>query len=122
MPDTGFNKNLKEQPVRTVGGIISIIGAVFGIIWGITANVVFKDDIKGLATSAAVDKIQVEIITEVRTESAKIRVVYLHDLEARLEDVEVEIDELVEAGKNVPSSLRRAARRLQNRIQEISGG
>jgi len=122
MPNAGFSKNLKESPVKTVSGVVSIIAVLFGMIWGINANIVFKDDITGLATTMEVKLVEEKIIAEVRHESAKIRIVYLHDLEARLEDVEVEIDELVEAGKNVPASLRRSARRLSNRIQEISGG
>ena len=120
MPAQGLAKNFKESPVKTIGGIVTIIATVFGILWGIVTNVVFKDDIVDLAKSSEVEAIQKEIIQTVKDQSSKIRIVYLHDLEARLEDVEVEIDELTEAGENVPTSLRRSARRLGNRIQEIT--
>ena len=75
-----------------------------------------------IVTQGDLNSAKIEIINEMRDESAKIRTAYLHDLESRLEDVEVEMESLSEANKPVPKSMRRKAKRLQRRINEITNG
>ena len=83
----------------------------------------FMIDISQLiVTQKDLDNAKAEIINEMRDESAKIRIAYLHDLESRLEDVEVEMESLEAANKSIPLSMRRKVKRLHRRIDEITNG
>lgn len=106
-------QTVKENPIKSATAVVSLIGAILGIIWGAQGHIVTKSDLNLVKT---------EIINEMRTESAQIRVAYLHDLESRLEDVEVEMEDLEDSKKSVPEDLRRKAKRLAHRIDEISVG
>jgi hypothetical protein len=104
---------VKSNPWKTALAVIPVLIAV----------IYFAVDVRSvIVTQADLQNVKNEIINELRDESAKIRVAYLHDLQARLEDVEIEMEQLDDLNQPVPEALRRKAKRLQRRIEEISEG
>jgi len=106
----------KKNPWKAVMAVLGFIGALIPIIYfayDISTAVATKDDIKAARE---------DIVNELRDESAKLRVLFLYDLEERLEDVEISMEKLMEEDKNIPESTRRKAKRLQRRIEDMSGG
>ena len=104
---------VKKNPWKTA---MTVIPVIIGVIY-------FAVDVRTwVVTQSDLDRAKIEIINEMRDESAKIRTAYLHDLESRLEDVEVEMEALAAEGKPISKSMRRKAKRLQRRINEITNG
>ena len=108
--------SIKNTPWKAILAGIAVIPALITIIyfvWDVSDMIVTQKDLT---------LVKNEIINELRDESAKIRVAYLRDLESRLEDVEVEMEILESDGKPISEVVRRKAKRLQRRIEEISSG
>jgi len=109
-------ESVKNNPWKAMMAVLGFIGALIPIIYfahNITTAIATKEDLKAT---------KVVIVNELRDESAKLRVLFLYDLEERLEDVEISMEKLMEEDKNIPESTRRKAKRLQRRIEDMSGG
>lgn len=106
-------ETVKKKPLTSIATIVSLILSVVYFVWEFEDRIVTTNDLESAKR---------EIINELRDESAKIRSAYLLDLEARLEDVEIQIETLSDADEQVPVQLRRKAKRLQRRIDEITNG
>jgi hypothetical protein len=107
-------EQIKANPWKST---FAAIGAVAGII----SIIYFAVDVRSwIVTSTDLERAKIEIINEFRDEAASIRVSILRDLESRLEDVEVEMENLTAEGETIPERLRRQAKRLTRRINEIS--
>jgi len=104
---------VKNNPWKTVLAAIPVLITVIYFAVDVSNWIVTQEDLNNAKR---------EIINEMRDESAKIRTAYLHDLESRLEDVEVEMESLEEANQIIPTATRRKAKRLQRRINEITNG
>lgn len=104
----------KKNPWKVVLTALTVVPSLIAIIY-------FTIDVgKTIVTQGDLLEAKTEIINELRNESAAIRVAILRDLEARLEDVEIQMETLDQQGKPIPESLRRSAKRLQRRIEEVS--
>lgn len=104
---------VKNHPWKTVLAVIPVLIAIIYFAIDVRSWIVTQEDLNDAKR---------EIINELRDESAKIRTAYLHDLESRLEDVEVEMESLEAMNKIIPTVMRRRAKRLLRRINEITSG
>lgn len=121
MPD----KEVKPTVVETVtkSPILASLATMLAVIPVLISSIYFLGDIdEWLVSSAELEATKTEIINELRTEAANIRIILLNDLEDRLTDVEIIIDELGDAGRPIPSAVRRKAKTLHRRIQQITQG
>ena len=104
-------KVVKENPWKIA---LSVIPVLITVIY-------FTADVRSwIVTQGDLDIVKTEIINEFRDEVAFIRTAILHDLETRLEDVEIEMETLVDNDQAVPETLRRQAKRLLRKIEDIS--
>jgi len=104
---------VKNNPWKTAMAVIPVLITVIYFVVDVGQLIVTQKDLENA---------KIEIINEMRDESAKIRIAYLHDLESRLEDAEVEMESLEAANKPIPRSMRRKVKRLHRRINEITAG
>jgi len=104
---------IKNNPWKTVLAVIPVITTVIYFMVDLGQLIVTQKDLNNAKT---------EIINELRDESAKTRIAYVHDLELRLEDAEVEMESLEAAGKSIPLSMRRKVKRLHRIINGITTG
>ena len=111
MPQHRVTKAVKENPWKIALTAIPVLITV----------IYFTADVRSwIVTQGDLDIVKTEIINEFRDEVAFIRTAILHDLETRLEDVEIEMETLVDNDQAVPETLRRQAKRLLRKIEDIS--
>jgi len=111
---SGFIEQLKDSNavkiVTIAGPILALVTSAIYFFWKFEDRYVTKEDL---------NTVKVEIIQQLNQESAKLRTAYLNDLQERLEEVELNMEEMVQSNQPIPRSTRSKAKRLQRRIDEI---
>jgi predicted HAD superfamily phosphohydrolase YqeG len=118
-------KVTKDTVVQKVAKspILASLTTMLAVVPVLITTIYFISDVDSwLVSSDELTAAKIEIVNELRTESANIRVILLNDLEDRLTEIEIQMEELEAAGKPISSSLRRKAKTLHRRVQKITKG
>ena len=95
------------------------IAALVGLATVVGAIVTITDVVDVMATDEELAASEARIISEVRTESAGIKLTLIEDMEARLDEFDFDISILESKGEAVPEALRIKRNMLDRRIQRL---